>query len=486
MIWCLPNLGKEEETSQESHNLIVSKAENAAFESLFEQLCQDGEAAGRDIPKLEEINFGADSEKLRRKRLRNQTIDYHDLSPRAWNGTVAHLVQKDYSGGGGAGANGVCLSTSANHNDSEQQGSGSEGEEGLGQGLGIILDKLKNIETKLDEIKELEEQNICVATIGHAAAAADDVAKVPGTLPEVGVTPTCSESSLHLLTHMTSDQQDRDAGLRHAQPKSDAGFLVDRACNTAADTEPSVASSVDDVTLMADDDTDLEDASNSETLTGKLKPIVDDDGRKGVVISSPTASPAQPPALTSNLEIASVRSMSEEEEEEGSDFCTEEARERRIEQLAQQIIDEKKKLEKLEEIEAKQRTEQIRITGSGDGNMAPANSVAKLFKMTDCFITSQRLWRPCRSVRRTTRRRQRPQRLRSSRAARRAPVPGARAAPAGTAPSPRSTTAGGATRPATRPSTARRGCTRAAGVPDASRSPTGRTTAGSTASRWDG
>ena len=435
---------------------------------------------------------------MRRKRLRNQTIDYHDLSPRAWNGTVAHLVQKDYSGGGGA-AKEVCPSSSsgaaaANHSDSEQQGSSSDGEEGLGQGLGIILDKLKNIETKLDEIKELEEQNICVATIGHAAAA-DDVSKVPGILPEVGVTPTCSESSLQLLTHLTSDQQDRDPGQKYAQPKSDAGFLVDRACNTslnrdAADTEPSVASSVDDVTLMADNDTDFEDTSNSENLTGKQRTIigddrsiVDDDGSKGVVISSPTASPAQPAAaaLPSNLEIASVRSMSEEEGE-GSDFCTEEARERRIEQLAQQIIDEKKKLEKLEEIEAKQRTEQIRITGSVDGNIA-ANKVAKFFTMIYCLITSQRLWRPCRSVRRTTRRRQRPQRFRSSSPARRAPVPGARAAPAATAPWPRFTTAGGATRPATRPSTARRSCTRAAGVPAASRSPTGRTTAGSMASR---
>ena len=308
---------------------------------------------------MEEINFGADTvasreARLPRKRLRNQTIDYHDLSPLAWNGTVAHV---DHGGGKGI------HSHSAKPSDSEQQV--GDGEEGLGQGLGIILDKLKNIETKLDEIKELEEQNICVATTGQAA---DDVSKNPGMLPELGYTPTCSESesSLQLLTHVTSDG---DLGRsRRRQPMSDAGFLVDRACNTSlirddADTEPSVADSNDDVTLMADNedrtDTDCDELSVSDVAIGKHGQI--DDESKGIVVSSPAPSPSQPAKTSeSNLEIASVKSMSEEE---GDEFRTEEERQRRIEILAQQIIDEKKKLEKLEEIEAHQKTEQIRMGG---------------------------------------------------------------------------------------------------------------------------
>ena len=349
----------------ESDNLVVSNAENAAFEDLFEQLCHEGDLCGA-TPKLEEINFGADTvasreASLPRKRLRNQTIDYHDLSPLAWNGTVAHV---DHGGGKGI------HSHSAKPSDSEQQV--GDGEEGLGQGLGIILDKLKNIETKLDEIKELEEQNICVATTGQAA---DDVSKNPGMLPELGYTPTCSESesSLQLLTHVTSDG---DLGRsRRRQPMSDAGFLVDRACNTSlirddADTEPSVADSNDDVTLMADNedrtDTDCDEISISETLIGKHGQI--DDGGRGIVVSSPTTSPDPPAAATaldSKLEIGGVKSMSEEE---GDEFGTEEERQKRIEKLAQQIMDEKMKLEKLEEIEAKQKTEQIRM-GADDGEI---------------------------------------------------------------------------------------------------------------------
>lgn len=346
----------------ESDNLVVSKAENATFEDLFEQLCQEDDPAAPSI--LEEINFGADTlasreARLRKKRLRNQTIDYHDLSPRAWNGAVAHVATKDYN------AEKRFHSFSANPSDSEQEV--CDGEEGLGQGLGIILDKLKNIETKLDEIKELEEQNICAATIGHAA---DDVSKAPGMLPEVGVTPTCSASSLQLLTHVTSDG---DLGRR--RPKSDAGFLVDRACNTSLsrdddDTEPSAASSNDDVTLMADNedrtDTDCDEISISETLIDKHGQI--DDGGRGIVVSSPTTSPDPPAAATaldSKLEIGGVKSMSEEE---GDEFGTEEERQKRIEKLAQQIMDEKMKLEKLEEIEAKQKTEQIRM-GADDGEI---------------------------------------------------------------------------------------------------------------------
>lgn len=86
--------------------------------------------------------------------------------------------------------------------------------------------------------------------------------------------------------------------------------------------------------------------------------------------------------------------------------------------------------------------------------------------------------------RRTTRRRQRlPRPGRSTPA--RAPDLDARAAPAETAPWQRFTTVGDATRRDTRPSTALRSCTREAGVPGASRSPTGRTIAGSMASRCD-
>ena len=327
-----------------SDNLVVSKAENAAFEDLFEQLCNGGDA-GSASPKLEEINFGAGTlasreARLRQKRQRNQTIDLHELSPRAWNGHVACPV---------------------NPIDWEQQV--GDGEEGLGQGLEIILDKLKNIENKLDEIKELEEHNICVATTGHTS---EDALKFPGMLPELGATPSTSESSLQLLTHLTSDG---DLGRRLKRPpESEAGFLVDRACNTSlirdgSGSRPSSladSNDCDDVTLMADNedrtDTDCDDIGVSEAA----------DGKTGMVFTPSTPTQGQPSA--SKLEVESVRSMSEGE---GDEIRSEEERQRRIETLAQQIMDEKKKLAELEEIEARDKTGQF-VLGAVEGEIVQA------------------------------------------------------------------------------------------------------------------
>ena len=348
-------------------NLVISKAESAAFEDLFEQLCHEGDA-GDGSPELEEINFGANTlaskeARRREKRQRNKTIDYHDLSPRAWNDTVAHVAPTECGS-----ANGV-PSSSADASDSEQQV--GDGEEGLGQGLGIILDKLKNIETKLDEIKELEEQNICVATTGYAA---EDVSKFPAMLPELGVTPTCSESSLQLLTHLTSDG---DLGLRR-QPKSDAGFLVDRGCNTSQiRDDSSIDSSNGDVTVMADNeertDTECEEISISDTLIEKRGHF--DGESKCIVVTSPIPSPSlTATTLDLKLEIASVKSVSEGE---GDEFHTEEERQRRIERLAQQIMEEKKKLERFEEIEAQHKREHKRV-GVEEGEIKHTMHIRRL------------------------------------------------------------------------------------------------------------
>ena len=59
------------------------------------------------------------------------------------------------------------------------------GEDGLGQGLGIILDKLRSIETKLDEIKTME-QNVWYPEV--------EAAKPP--FPKVGQTPSASVASI--------------------------------------------------------------------------------------------------------------------------------------------------------------------------------------------------------------------------------------------------------------------------------------------------
>ena len=45
-----------------------------------------------------------------------------------------------------------CQTASTDH------GEVSDGGDAVGQGLGIIIDKLKNIETKLDELKTIESE----------------------------------------------------------------------------------------------------------------------------------------------------------------------------------------------------------------------------------------------------------------------------------------------------------------------------------------
>ncbi len=317
------------------NDLVVSKAENLAFEDLFEQLvaseCKEGEL---DMPpKLEEVTTMSHQQrldKLQQKRQRHLTIDYHDLSPKSWNGTVSKCVQKTYGSDGCEDKESVITLDDA------------ESEDGLGQGLGIILDKLKNIENKLDEIKELEEQNICINAAGHV----DESGKVLARLPELGMTPSSnmSESSLHVLTHLTSDADQEASGVQN-----EGGFLVDRGINTSVDgaESASVASSNDDVTLdagprpstNANEDADETD-SNADTLTA---PVPDDHDE--VFVTSPVVT-AGGVTETNDVEIKSVQSLSEPED----DF-EEDRRQRRIENLAQQIIDEKKKLEKLEEEE---------------------------------------------------------------------------------------------------------------------------------------
>ena len=92
------------------------------------------------------------AERLKMKRKRNKTIDNHDL----WCVTVAQYTQKTYTkeepqGTGYTKEETACQTLT----DGEQSGA----EDGLGQGLGIIIDKLKNIETKLDELKTIDHED---------------------------------------------------------------------------------------------------------------------------------------------------------------------------------------------------------------------------------------------------------------------------------------------------------------------------------------
>jgi len=135
--------GTEEElmTATRLEDFVVVDFSDCQRIEINEELADEETFKGKDVAvKADQENLN----KLKHKRQRNLTIDYHDLAKEGghhpfstwrWNGQVARYVQKSYDG---------------------DTGENETLEEGVGQGLGIILDKLRSIETKLDEIKSLE------------------------------------------------------------------------------------------------------------------------------------------------------------------------------------------------------------------------------------------------------------------------------------------------------------------------------------------
>ena len=161
-----------------SQEVEETKEESSSFESTELR----GETNTQENVDDEENKAKHRVVKLLVKRRRNHTLDYHDLAPTAfaYNGQVAKYVQKTY-------INQELQASTTGNTTQENCNAGTvamasgehhQAEAGLGQGLGIILDKLRNIETKLDEIKSME-QNVWYPDVEGAA-----------NLPMVGATPT--------------------------------------------------------------------------------------------------------------------------------------------------------------------------------------------------------------------------------------------------------------------------------------------------------
>jgi hypothetical protein len=151
------------------------------------------------------------TEKHRVKRRRNRTID----NPEAWCSTIATYTLKTYTK-----EELTSDVVRAPHTKEEtgcqtqpQTDNESGTEEGLGQGFGIIINKLKNIETKLDELKTIDHidggnnlQNTLIyeddLPLGIEASGTCGSSLLPQSsitlsqleysqLPEVGISPTC-------------------------------------------------------------------------------------------------------------------------------------------------------------------------------------------------------------------------------------------------------------------------------------------------------
>ena len=239
------------------------------------------------------------AERAKAKRRRNRTIDNHDL----WCVTVAQYTQKTYTkdqkdkGTGYSKEETACQTQLLSDGELEN----SNGEDGLGQGLGIIIDKLKNIENKLDELK----------TIDHEPDLSNMV------LPSIGITPTPAQPALTPTMTMSTSSEDQDQSMVH--------YCIQRPDSEAASKPEQVESDEDeDKTLIVDDEE--EDANCDNVVVKSPSPEVSMPQDEEVVQRHPDIV-----SITSDMSDFDLDEELNEEEEAAS-------RAKRIEELAKKML----------------------------------------------------------------------------------------------------------------------------------------------------
>ena len=282
--------------------------------------------------------------KLQKKRLRNRTIDYHDLYPSpdwAYNGKVAQYVQTTYlpETSGGLAKNPEDSSCSAFEAGADSAAGANEGE-GLGQGLGIILDKLRSIETKLDEIKTME-QNVWYPEVEHGEAK---------PFPEVGVTPSVTPAASTSV--MPRNVSNKSLPIEHCvgdEPGSSVSCgSSSRALTTTADNIDEDDTD-DDTTLAADDKLSITEHVEEQEKKS-VEPELDPKPKQQTedfLITSPS------PTFVTISEIKSpqiILTTDDEDDADDDEPEDEAAQQRRIEELSRRIMVEKERLEQLEKV----------------------------------------------------------------------------------------------------------------------------------------
>ncbi len=269
---------------------------------------------------------------LMSKRKRNLTIDYHDLnssslsssgkgsSTWSWNGQVARYVQKSYS---------PSVAASVVGDAADGSGANAENiEEGVGHGLGIILDRLRSIETKLDEIKNMDQNVYCPEV--ESVMGTGVVKAITKVMPEVGETPT------NYIMKEGGEDDNVENDLPPA-PSTSPSFDGEEPSEQGEEGEEKEKEEEEEEDTLTDDDVD----KTSEDGGGESSS--QDDERE--IVINPHVSVSLP--------------ASDDETEEKSDdadtvkveIMTEDQRMARIEEIAARILMEKKMLAKYEEID---------------------------------------------------------------------------------------------------------------------------------------
>lgn len=292
--------------SQTTENILQShgfQRENDASDQQDSTLSKDEDLTFSQLKD----KFESSSSRLKEKRQRNLTIDYHDLAPSTWkwNGHVAKHVQNTSDTKDAQNSHERNIDGEGHHVDSL--------EEGLGQGLGIILDKLRNIETKLDEIKTME-QNIWYPEI--------DLPTRESYMPEVGETPTA--------TLALNKSETKNIAVAPTWPEKDLD-----AISLCSNDQTSL-------TLIANNGLENEDNEDALSVADTL-PADDNLENANVIVTTPETVRASPTKEFTKYAV-DITSLATSDDEEEMAFD----RNARIEELAKKIMAEKQQLKKIE------------------------------------------------------------------------------------------------------------------------------------------
>ena len=272
-----------------------------------------GKIRNRVRRKSSEITPSSVTDKHRAKRRRNRTID----NPEQWCSTVATYTVKTYTKEE-LKSDVVRLPHTKEETGCQTQpqtDNESGTEEGLGQGFGIIINKLKNIETKLDELKTID--NIEEGNHGnHSIIYEDDlplgmeasvtclnncfsqdagnVSQIEFTQrPQVGISPTCSRpnnaergNASTLSLDFLVEEEDHLGEKQMQQNKEEASSFFSTTATTEHDTSSSMAHYVydekDAITKIATDDNSVIKNEN-EVDNANDKEDSDDEDRTLIV-----------------------------------------------------------------------------------------------------------------------------------------------------------------------------------------------------------
>ena len=255
------------------------------------------------------------TDKHRAKRRRNRTID----NPEQWCSTVATYTVKTYTKEE-LKSDIVRLPHTKEETGCQTQpqtDNESGTEEGLGQGFGIIINKLKNIETKLDELKtidNIEEGNhgnhsivyeddlplgmeASVTCLNHSFS--QDPRNVPqiefSQRPQVGISPTCSlpnneekEKASTLSLDFLVQEEDHLGETQMQQNKEEESSFFSTTATTEQDTSSSMAHYVygekDVIAKLAteenaliENETDIDNSNDKEDSDDEDKTLIVDE-----------------------------------------------------------------------------------------------------------------------------------------------------------------------------------------------------------------